>query len=184
MDGISADATRHARRLPRVHKRPVPAPRAGLPSVSRNPSRRRAPPPNRLGTYGVDTFPPASACGRATGEMFHPPAPFDGTRRRRRRERLPAPNGPGSGSKETARRLVLGYRRGYDVLARSPYPRTSGFWAALAEDHHGAPAALQELARGDSSVVCDVTEAAAALSCAQRHSAWRDEPAPVWIATS
>jgi hypothetical protein len=57
-------------------------------------------------------------------------------------------------------------------------PETSGFWAALAEDHRGAPAALQELARGDSSVVCDVTEATAALSCAQRHSAWRDEPAP------
>jgi hypothetical protein len=63
-------------------------------------------------------------------------------------------------------------------------PQTSRFWAALAEDHRGAPAALQELARGDSSVVCDATEADAALSWARRHSAWLDEPAPVWIATS
>jgi len=63
-------------------------------------------------------------------------------------------------------------------------PETSGFWAAIAADHRGAPAALQELARGDFSVVCDPAEAAAAMSWAQRHSAWLDEPAPVWIATA
>jgi hypothetical protein len=63
-------------------------------------------------------------------------------------------------------------------------PETSRFWAALAEDHRGAPAALQELARGDRSVVCDATEATAALSWARRHRAWVDEPAPVCVATS
>ena len=61
-------------------------------------------------------------------------------------------------------------------------PATSSFWAALAEDHRGAPAALQGLAQGDTSVVCEPAEAAAALTWAQRHSAWLDEPAPVWIA--
>jgi hypothetical protein len=63
-------------------------------------------------------------------------------------------------------------------------PETSRFWAALAEDHRGAPAALQELARGDSSVVCDATEAAAALSWARRHRHSGDEPTAAWIATS
>jgi hypothetical protein len=42
-------------------------------------------------------------------------------------------------------------------------PATSGFWAALAEDHPGAPDALQELARGGSSVVCDPSEASESL---------------------
>jgi hypothetical protein len=60
---------------------------------------------------------------------------------------------------------------------------TSGFWAALAADHRGAPMALQELARGDSSVVCDPSEARASLAWACRHPAWLDDPLPVWIAT-
>jgi hypothetical protein len=46
-----------------------------------------------------------------------------------------------------------------------------------------ASAALQELARSDSSVVCDPAEAAEAVSWARRHSAWLDEPAGLWIAT-
>jgi hypothetical protein len=54
-------------------------------------------------------------------------------------------------------------------------------WAALAKDHREAPAALQELARGDSSVVCHPAEAGAAVSSARRHGAWLEEPAPVWI---
>jgi hypothetical protein len=61
---------------------------------------------------------------------------------------------------------------------------TSAFWAALAEDHRGAPAALQGLALGDSSVVCESAEAAAAMRWARCHSAWTDAPAPVWIATT
>jgi hypothetical protein len=60
---------------------------------------------------------------------------------------------------------------------------TADFWSALADDHRGAPAALQELARGDSSVVCDPAEATAAVGWAKTHSAWLDEPAPVWIAS-
>jgi hypothetical protein len=63
-------------------------------------------------------------------------------------------------------------------------PATAAFWAALAKDHRGAPAALQEPARGDSSVVCDPAEAAAAVSWARRHSAWLEEPAPVWVGTA
>ena len=60
---------------------------------------------------------------------------------------------------------------------------TSGFWAALAEDHRGAPAALQELARGDSSVVCNPSEASESLRWAREHLSWVADPAPVWIAT-
>jgi hypothetical protein len=60
---------------------------------------------------------------------------------------------------------------------------TSGFWTALAADHDEAPMALQELARGDSSVVCDASEATASLAWAHRHPAWITDPAPVWIAT-
>ena len=56
------------------------------------------------------------------------------------------------------------------------------FWAALEADHAGAPSALQELARGDSSVVCDLAEAAAALAWARRVPGWHEDPAPVWIA--
>jgi hypothetical protein len=62
-------------------------------------------------------------------------------------------------------------------------PETSWFWEVLAREHSGASAALQELAPGDSSVVCDPAEAAAAVSWARRHSAWLDEPARVWVAT-
>jgi len=58
------------------------------------------------------------------------------------------------------------------------------FWSALQGAHRGAPLALQELARGDSSVVCDGAEAHASLAWAQRHPAWLEQPAPVWIATS
>jgi hypothetical protein len=60
---------------------------------------------------------------------------------------------------------------------------TSGFWTALEADHVGAPSALQELARGDASVVCDPSEATASLTWARQHPAWLDDPAPVWIAT-
>jgi hypothetical protein len=62
-------------------------------------------------------------------------------------------------------------------------PATKRFWIALAGDHRGAPAALQELARGDSSVVCDPAEASESLRWARAHVAWIDDPAPVWIAT-
>src|SRR5919199_561844 len=51
------------------------------------------------------------------------------------------------------------------------HPLSADFWTALARDHAGAPAALQELARGDSSVVCDLAEAEASL-------AWARAPAP------
>jgi hypothetical protein len=53
---------------------------------------------------------------------------------------------------------------------------------ALAADHTGAPMALQELARGDASVVCDPSEATASLTWARQHPAWLDDSAPVWIA--
>jgi hypothetical protein len=79
---------------------------------------------------------------------------------------------------------TAGHSNAMTFLRARRSPETSGFWAAIAEDHRGAPAALQELAHGDSSVVCDRAEAAAAMSWAQRHSAWLDEPAPVWIATA
>jgi hypothetical protein len=62
-------------------------------------------------------------------------------------------------------------------------PATKQSWIALAGDHGGVPAALQELARGDSSVVCDPAEASESLRWARAHVAWIDDPAPVWIAT-
>jgi uncharacterized protein with PIN domain len=63
-------------------------------------------------------------------------------------------------------------------------PATAACWVALSKDHREAPAASQEVARGDSSVVCDPAEAAAAASLARRHSAWLEEPAPMWIGTA
>ncbi len=59
---------------------------------------------------------------------------------------------------------------------------TARFWAALEADHEDAPAALQELARGDTSVVCDEHEANEALDWGSRHPEWVDQPAPVYIA--
>lgn len=59
--------------------------------------------------------------------------------------------------------------------------RTAGFWEQLRADHVGAPAALQELARGDVSVVCDVEEAEASLAWARAHAAWTEEPAPLFV---
>jgi len=60
--------------------------------------------------------------------------------------------------------------------------RAQPFWEALEAGHAGAPSALQELARGDTSVVCDPAEAAAAVACARRVPGWHEDPAPVWIA--
>jgi len=57
------------------------------------------------------------------------------------------------------------------------------FWDALAADHAGAPGTLQELARGDTSVVCEPAESAAALAWARRVPGWHEDPAPVWIAS-
>jgi hypothetical protein len=59
---------------------------------------------------------------------------------------------------------------------------TATFWDALARDHAGAPPALQELARGDESVVCDKAEAEASLVWARAHWAWTESPQPVAIA--
>jgi hypothetical protein len=61
------------------------------------------------------------------------------------------------------------------------HPLTADFWAALGRDHAGAPSALQELARGDSSVVCDRSEADASLAWARAHWAWTESPQPVEI---
>jgi len=61
--------------------------------------------------------------------------------------------------------------------------RTRAFWDGLVADHTGAPSALQELARGDSSVVCDGSEARASVAWARRHRAWVEDPVPVWIAS-
>lgn len=61
------------------------------------------------------------------------------------------------------------------------HPLTAPFWDALARDHHGAPNALQELARGDTSVVCDHDEAEASLEWARRHWAWTESPQAVRI---
>src|SRR3954462_12174108 len=44
------------------------------------------------------------------------------------------------------------------------HPLTAPFWQAVERDYAGAPNALQELARGDSSVVCDSDEARASLA--------------------
>jgi hypothetical protein len=60
---------------------------------------------------------------------------------------------------------------------------TATFWDALARDHAGAPAALQGLARGDSSVVCDPAEAHASLESARRHWAWTESLQPVSVGT-
>lgn len=62
------------------------------------------------------------------------------------------------------------------------HPLTAAFWDTLARDHASAPAALQELARGDNSVVCDRAEADAALAWARAHWAWTESPQPVAIA--
>ena len=64
------------------------------------------------------------------------------------------------------------------------HPLTADFWTALARDHAGAPAALQELARGDSSVVCDLAEAEASLAWARAHWAWTESPQPVTVVST
>jgi len=58
---------------------------------------------------------------------------------------------------------------------------TATFWDALARDHDDGPNALQELARGDNSVVCDRDEAQASLEWARRHWAWTESPQPVYV---
>lgn len=63
-------------------------------------------------------------------------------------------------------------------------PATAAFWVAVAADHRGAPAALQELARGDNSVVSVPDEAEESVAWATRHPAWTWSPAPVWIETT
>lgn len=58
---------------------------------------------------------------------------------------------------------------------------TQRFWQELYEDElAAAPAAMQELAKGDRSVVCDRGEAEASLDWARRHPCWADDPAPVY----
>lgn len=52
------------------------------------------------------------------------------------------------------------------------------FWVLVADDHAGAPPALQELARGANSVVCFPEEVTAALE-ARAHPAWIAGVAPV-----
>jgi hypothetical protein len=59
---------------------------------------------------------------------------------------------------------------------------TDRFWAALEADQGDAPAALAELARGDSSVVCGEREANVALASASQHPEWVEAPAPVYMA--
>jgi hypothetical protein len=59
---------------------------------------------------------------------------------------------------------------------------TDDFWRAVALEHADAPPAMRELARGDSSVVCDRAEADASLAWARAHRAWTESPAPVSIA--
>jgi hypothetical protein len=63
------------------------------------------------------------------------------------------------------------------------HPLTAPFWQAVERDHAGAPNALQELGRGDSSVVCDSDEARASLEWARRHWAWTQSAQPVYVAT-
>jgi hypothetical protein len=52
---------------------------------------------------------------------------------------------------------------------------TEEFWAELERDHQGAPSAIQELARGDISVVCTLPEAHAALEWARNQPLWSDD---------
>jgi hypothetical protein len=64
-------------------------------------------------------------------------------------------------------RGVLGwseYGLAVTFLRRVAAGRRAVFWEAVAENHAGVPATLQELARGDSSVVCDAAEAAASMA--------------------
>ncbi|HEX8156122.1 MAG TPA: hypothetical protein VF526_01945 [Solirubrobacteraceae bacterium] len=49
-------------------------------------------------------------------------------------------------------------------LRRVAAGRRAVFWEAVAENDAGVPVTLQELARGDSSVVCDAAEAAASMA--------------------
>jgi hypothetical protein len=70
------------------------------------------------------------------------------------------------------------------LLRAVRHPLTADFWDALARNHANAPAALQELARGDSSVVCDQAEADASLGWARGHWAWTESPQAVTIETT
>jgi hypothetical protein len=58
---------------------------------------------------------------------------------------------------------------------------TDEFWAQLERDHQGAPSAIQELARGDISVVCTLPEANAALGWARNQPLWSDDTPAVAI---
>ena len=58
---------------------------------------------------------------------------------------------------------------------------TARFWAELETASEDAPAALQELARGDRSVVVDRVEADAGMAFARSHPAWLEDPAPVYV---
>ena len=62
-------------------------------------------------------------------------------------------------------------------------PATAAFWSALSAENSDAPAALQQLARGDDSVVCNISEANTSLTWARQHEAWTENPEPVWIAS-
>jgi hypothetical protein len=52
---------------------------------------------------------------------------------------------------------------------------TEEFWTELERGHQGAPSAIQELARGDISVVCTLPEANAALQWARNQPLWSDD---------
>jgi hypothetical protein len=58
---------------------------------------------------------------------------------------------------------------------------TEEFWADLERDHEGAPPAIQELARGDISVVCTPPEAHRALEWARDQRLWSDDTPAVAI---
>jgi hypothetical protein len=58
---------------------------------------------------------------------------------------------------------------------------TEEFWAELERDHQGAPPAIQELARGDISVVCTLPEANAAMQWAHNQPLWNDDAPAVAI---
>jgi hypothetical protein len=108
----------------RVLKRPRRSSRL-LERACRGLTQRR-PPSRPIRTWHIRRWTRSHCLGSAPGHRSNvssgspvrrdPPT----ARRARRRERLPAPTGPGSGSR-AASRVVLGLASWHDVLARSPY---------------------------------------------------------------
>jgi hypothetical protein len=68
-----------------------------------------------------------------------------------------------------------------DIPNEATEPIHGGVLGRLERDHQGAPSAIQELARGDISVVCTPPEANAALEWARNQPLWSDDTPAVAI---